>query len=368
MMFAQETLSLLRAALPSPAFREPLGFTANERLSLDFLAQGEYNINFLLAGETRRAVLRYNVGSQIGKASNAQLEYEAAALKLVGPFENGSLENGLPGVGPRFITLLSYPVPLLVMEYLPGVPLDYADSRPIEAAAQTLARLHQIPIPVDAPFIRRTPCVDDVRETQGWLAAYFACERAPAEIKDALRHVLANAENRAEMDAALFPTPAHLVHTDVQAHNFIVHETPNNLPDAPSLSCRLVDWERPLIDDPTYDLAHFLIPTTTRWKCNYTFTASEEAAFLTAYFAARPALDPTNFTERLRIRRPYILLRALSWCAGAWVAYTQGDRLIAHRETLEKIEEYLRVETIEKLFGFVPFNGVSPLLNDGYVL
>jgi len=89
---------------------------------------------------------------------------------------------------------------------------------------------------------------------------------------------------------------------------------------------RRISWYSesfPLVDDPTYDLARFLIPTTTRWKCGDTFSPEEHEHFLSAYCAARPDLAPADIRERLRLRQPFILLRALSWCAGAWVEVTQ---------------------------------------------
>ena len=136
------------------------------------------------------------------------------------------------------------------------------------------------------------------------------------------------------------------MHTDVQAHNFIVA---SDEPDA-AHDCRLVDWERPLLDDPTYDLAHFLIPTTTQWKCGYTFSPAEQELFLAEYCDARPDLAPAEIRARLRVRRPFILLRATGWCAGAWVDYTGAGRAIDNRDTLAKIEEYLRADYLAELF------------------
>lgn len=337
-MLATDLLTLLQNALPT--LGEALGFRATETLEIGFLAQGEYNINFLLQGAEQRYVLRYNTGSQIGKAGNAQLEYEAMALKRI----------GLSGVSPRFITLLTEPVPLLVMEYLPGEPLNYRNPEHITAAARTLAKLHQIGLEPGDTFIHRVPCIDDVREAQSWLAPYFSCERASAPVRQRLKEILQSATLSAEYDATLFPPTAHLAHTDVQAHNFIVHESKESGANATILSCRLVDWERPLKDDLTYDLAHFLIRTTTQWKCDYTFSREEKEAFLNAYLTARPELNPGEIRHRLHVRQRYIALRAISWCAGAWVEYTQGNRAITHTQTLSKIEEYLQLDALDQLF------------------
>jgi hypothetical protein len=373
-MLATDLLPQLNEYLAAPHIRDALGL-APSGWRLAFLAQGEYNINYLLTAEDgRQQVVRVNVGTQIGQAGGAQIAYEAAALRLLGP----------AGVAPQLHyvddTLAELPFGLLAMEYLPGQPLRYDDPDHIATAAQTLARLHQTPAPRDGPFIRRRPLRDDLAEARGWLASYLACKRAPAPLRDLFARLLARAEAIATRQADRFPEPFALAHTDVQAHNFIVHdrtartenreprtEGPRTTDHGPrttdhgpganlqsatcDLQCWLVDWERPLIDDPTYDLAHFLLPTTTRWKCGYTFSPEECEHFLSSYCAARPDLDPAELRARLLLRRPFILLRALSWCAGAWVEYTGEGRAIDNRDTLAKIEEYLRPDELRELFG-----------------
>lgn len=338
-MLADHLLPQVHAYLDRPAVRQALGVAPGEAFALAFLAQGEYNINYRLDLPAQRLarVVRVNVGSQIGKSAGEQIAYEAAALRLLGPH----------GVAPQLHylddTLAALPYGLLVMEFLPGTPLDYANPAHIRAAAGTLARLHTVPAEGE-PFIRRRALHDDLAEAQAWLGPYLACDRAPADVRRLFQGLLDRAARSAERDAARFPAPFALAHTDVQAHNFIVSQQPAD-------NCTLVDWERPLLDDPTYDLAHFLIPTTTQWKCGHTFSEAERELFLAAYCAARPDLHPAELRERLRVRRPFILLRAISWCAGAWVEYTGPGRAIDNRDTLAKIEDYLRPAYLRALFG-----------------
>jgi Ser/Thr protein kinase RdoA (MazF antagonist) len=338
-MLADELLPRLDAYFDAPDVRVALGLPRGAELRLAFLAQGEYNINYVLeASDGFRRVVRVNVGTQIGQAGGAQVAYEAAALRLLGPHR----------VAPRLDYLDDrldrLPFGLLVMEFLPGAPLRYTAPEQIAAAAACLARLHQIPAPAGAPFIRRRALLDDLAEAREWLAPYLACERAPVEIRRLFERLLAHAEMVAARNAAHFPPPFALVHTDVQAHNFVVD-------DRAGLACTLVDWERPLIDDPSYDLAHFLLPTTTRWKCGYTFSAAEREHFLAAYCAARKDLAPDDVRARLELRWPFILLRALGWCAGAWVDYTGTGRAISNQDTLRAIESYLQPGELRALFG-----------------
>jgi aminoglycoside phosphotransferase (APT) family kinase protein len=339
MMLAAELRPTVERYVRRVEVTRVLGLAPGTLASLDFLAQGEYNLNYLLRhADGPPLVVRVNTGTQIGKAGGAQIAYEAAALRLLAS----------TGVAPRLHylddTLADLPYGLLVMEYLPGGPLRYGDAAHLVAAARTLARLHQVPAAPADTFIVRRPLVDDLAEGRGWLEAYLACVQAPAAVRALFARILERAARDAERSAGRFPPPFALAHTDVQAHNFVVEERP----DGPHP--RLVDWERPLIDDPSYDLAHFTIPTTTRWKAGYTLSLAEIEVFLAAYCAARPDLDPTELRERLRIRRPFILLRAISWCAGAWVDYTGPGRAIAHHDTLERIEEYLQPETLAALF------------------
>lgn len=337
-MLATELLPAIETYLRRPEVAGHPGLQLTGDWDLRFLAQGEYNINYLLRRDTGPPlVVRVNTGSQIGRPGGDQIAYEAAALRLLAP----------AGVAPRLhyldATLACFPYGLLVMDYLPGGPLRYDDAAHLVAAARTLARLHQTPA-VHGAFILRRALVDDLEEARGWLAPYLDSPRAQAGARARLARLLERAADDAARYADRFPAPFALVHTDVQAHNFVVEERP----DGPR--CRLVDWERPLLDDPTYDLAHFIIPTTTRWKMGQTLGVAQIERFLAAYCAARPELDAQELRARLEIRRPFILLRAVSWCAGAWVEYTGQGRAIAHADTLARIEEYLRPDELEALF------------------
>jgi hypothetical protein len=338
-VLADQLLPAVEEYLRRPELRAALGLPTGAAWELAFLAQGEYNINYLLRPAAGAPlVVRLNTGSQIGKVGGEQIAYEAAALRLVGP------HGAAPQLRYLDATLAVLPYGLLAMSYLPGGPLRYAEPAHLVGAAHTLAALHRIAAPRDGRFILRRPLVDDLREGEGWLAPYLACARAPAALRGCFARILERAAADAARHAGLFPPPFALVHTDVQADNWVVEERA----DGPR--CRLVDWERPLIDDPTYDLAHFTIPTTTRWKAGITLGPADCERFLGAYCAARPDLDAGELRARLAIRRPFILLRAVSWCAGAWVEYTGDGRAIAHQETLATIEEYLQPDELARLF------------------
>jgi hypothetical protein len=85
-----------------------------------------------------------------------------------------------------------------------------------------VARPHRVPALADDRFIRRGALIDDLAEAGGWLMPYLSGDRVPAPLHNCFARILHRAEADADRYADRFPAPFALVHTDVQAHNFIV--------------------------------------------------------------------------------------------------------------------------------------------------
>ena len=312
---------------------------------ISLLAQGEYNLNYLATSAAgRRLVLRLSTGTQEIATGDEQILYEASALTLLAPL----------GLAPQLYhvdaTRAEIPYGLLVEEYLPGPPLDYSLDDHIRAAARSLAALHTFRRHDDsslAPLARlERPLSTGLALGAGMLAHYRASSDAAPAVLRLLEDVETALRRLTPKEDALFPSHLRgIVHTDVQAHNFVVGQDG---------SARLVDWEKPLIDDPTYDLAHFLAPTTTRWKCGLDLTPKQERLFLESYTAAaeqRAAGSTHDLAGRLAARRPFVHWRAITWCAMAWVEYRRPDRAIKNADTDARIDEYLRPDFLESLFA-----------------
>ena len=176
------------------------------------------------------------------------------------------------------------PYGLLIEEFLPGRPLDYLDPADLSRAAQTLARLHAFRLPeADATLLRiERPLSMYLQFGREMLAPYRAAPNASGEVLRILDAVERTLSAQAHLEDSHFPSSERgVVHTDVQAHNFIVQ----------AAETRLVDWEKPMLDDPTYDLCHFLAPTTTRWKCGVTLSEPAQESFMEAYLSAREQDD-----------------------------------------------------------------------------
>ncbi len=312
------------------------GWQAAKPVAVMPLAQGEYNMNYLVRQTGRCWVLRVNIGSQINRID--QIMYEYRALDLL----------KTTGVTPRpyFVDdhreQLTYGV--LVMEYLPGEPLDYR--RDLEAAARLFARIHTQPVATDANhlIVETYPLTQMYEECARLLPIYLESDLGSPTLRVYLQEVLAWAAAACRREAYFLADPwPCLINTEVNSGNFIANRLVGTL--------HLVDWEKPLWGDPSQDLSHFCVPTTTLWKTDYRMPAEDKHSFLTAYRAAIP--DPhlrDTIAERVQLRDPFNCLRGISWSAMAWVAYQTGDHALRNEDTFQKINSYLNLSFVRSLF------------------
>lgn len=311
-----------------PAVQEALDIRGPVRTA--FLAQGEYNINYLVteadpkAARPRQAVFRLNTASQLQLEN--QIAYEYGALEALAP----------SGVTPKPLwlddTRGAFPYGLLCMEYLPGRPLDY--SRDLHHAARLFAVLHgQDTAPFQGRLIEeRGLCRARVAEGHRWLADYAGCPQASATVLKLLTRLGDTCSQRApEADAFFEAEPWTVVNnTEVNSHNFIIGPERQYV----------IDWEKPVLSDPVQDITQFLAPTTTLWRTETVLTEEALEHFYSQYdrFSGRGE----GLRERVAVYSPFLYLRALSWCAHAWVAYQGEDRAIRNPRTYRKICQYLQ--------------------------
>jgi aminoglycoside phosphotransferase (APT) family kinase protein len=308
------------------------------------LAQGEYNLNYLLSDDDLRLVLRVNIGTQIGRQD--QILYEFRALKL--------LERSNVTPKPHFVDdsrrLLDRG--LLIMDFLPGEPLDYRRDAP--AAAELLGRVHQTEVPeASNHLIRETAPLSLIyRECDSLLQTYFDSHLADPAIRDYLRDLIrwADSARAAERYYQADPWPC-IVNTEVNSGNFIVNRS--------NATIHLVDWEMPRWGDPSQDLAHFCAPLTTLWKTDYRMNAAERRQFLDAYCRGiRDRHLQATLMDRIRLREPFVYLRGISWSAMGWVAYQSDYPGVKNPDTWAKLQQYMDLEFIRSLFDpFLKANG-----------
>lgn len=124
--------------------------------------------------------------------------------------------------------------------------------------------------------------------------------------------------------------------TEVNSHNFIIGDERSYL----------IDWEKPVISDPCQDITQFLAPTTTLWRTDILLSQEEIDKFYRVYEGRFPE---KNIRERVRMYTPYLYLRALSWCAYAYVEYQDPNKDIRNPETYKKIKSYLEMDFMRNL-------------------
>jgi aminoglycoside phosphotransferase (APT) family kinase protein len=361
---------------------------AGRNFRVEPLAQGEYNLNYLLIDPPARLVFRVNLGSQIEREDQILYEYRALELlkesgatpvphfvddrghvEISGRTVEGKIPPGPPlrkGGGAAKADKDGAHAPqggiptdaplrngkdgreldrgILIMEYLPGGPLDYRRER--EEAARLFARIHRIQVPEQRNHLIReeAPLSIIFEECERLLPVYFESELADPNIRAYLRDV------RAWMDEArggetyfqADPWPC-VVNTEVNSGNFIVNRSAGTV--------HLVDWEMPRYGDPTADLCHFCSPLTTMWKTDYRMSEDERRDFLRVYAdAAGDAHLRDTLGERFALRNPFVLLRGISWSAMGWVAYQTDFQGVRNPDTWETLKRYMDYRFIRSIF------------------
>lgn len=303
----------------------------NKEFKVEFLAQGEYNINFTICDGKNKYVFRVNTGSQL--ELDNQIKYEFDAIK--------TLE--ISGVTPKAYyiddTKNYFDYGILIMEYLEGRPLEY--DKDLEKASRIFSRIHSIDINhVDNKFIvEENICSDRVKEGKRLLKDYLKSPIVDKKLKDFFLKFLEWAEQNKDREKYFIKNKWHVINnTEVNSHNFIIGDKKSFL----------IDWEKPVISDPCQDLTQFIAPTTTLWKRNYILSKEEKDFFFKTYIEGLNGSD-NDIVERVQLYTPYLYLRALSWCAYAWLEYQRPDKEIKNMDTFKKIEEYLDIDFMKNL-------------------
>lgn len=313
-------------------YRKALGLPQKQTEAYTLLAQGEYNRNYLFTHPAagKKLVLRVNCGSQMHLEHQIQYEYEA--LRQL----SGSGRTPVPCYVDDSRERLSQGV--LVMEYLPGRTLSYAED--LMSAAKCLADIHSTPI--DKPELLIAPGHPGhaiLGECEEMFAVYQNAPQAEARTAAQIRRMLD--KGWAGLEAVSFAdAPRCCVNTELNSTNFLVEKG----------WVYLVDWEKPLWSDPAQDLGHFLAPTTTFWKTDMILEREDIRSFLEYYKKkAAGSLTGETFEERVDAYLRITCLRGITWCAMAWIQYQNPEKLLYNASTARKLEQYMEDSFLEKI-------------------
>ncbi|MGF1473805.1 MAG: phosphotransferase family protein [Rubrobacteraceae bacterium] len=320
---AEEVWKYLSGRFEPPLFRD----------DVEFLARGEYSLNFLVGN---KHVARLVTGTQIGLPPEEQAVYEYEALKLLAP----------SGVTPEPYSVdpapAGLPYPLILEEYLPGRPLDYATD--LVPAARCVAAIHRLGVPDGHHLqVHPDPAPAILAESGELAGPYLQWEGASEASKTALRRGFRRIEGFLDQENLFTGEDLAIVNYDLNTHNFVVENG----------EARLLDWEKARVAPRTQDLAHFLLPTTTLWRDDTAtlLSESQERAFIEEYLEHAPVDDAGRFHTQLEAMRTIVSLRAVSWCAWALQETARSTRPITNEETLDKSRRYLEPAFLENLFG-----------------
>jgi 2-phospho-L-lactate guanylyltransferase len=123
-----------------------------------------------------------------------------------------------------------------------------------------------------------------------------------------------------------------VVNTDLHNENFLID----------GQRCVLIDWEKPNLAEPSKDLCHFLQPTTTLWKTDFTFDARARRRFLETYRSASTSIYRDEIMERMESMAFFTMLRAVTWSAMRWAECVSDESLtLTDERTFKVIERFI---------------------------
>ena len=206
-------------------YRKALGLPEAVSEEYIFLAQGEYNRNYVFRHtDGRKLVLRINLGSQLGL--DKQITYEYDTLQLL----SASKRTPKPIYLDDSRKYIDYGI--LVMEFLEGDMLDYA--KDLKLAAEILADIHSVELPEKHHLIiPKDPEEEVLKEAKGLLSVYYNFELASDNTKKRLEAIFTKTEKLIK-SKDLRSSKATLINTELNSSNFLVSETGGYL----------VDWEK----------------------------------------------------------------------------------------------------------------------------
>lgn len=333
------------------ALREAVGARTGSSVVLSPLGMGEHNVNYLLAVDGHRFVLRINVATQPFHAN--QVAYEFTALEELAssgrtpaPVFLDDSENAL-GKG------------VLVESFCEGDLLDFDHLRPgdVRCAAQIMADVHAVPIAAETRlFMPKDPLRELFDECLQRFEVYRTSAYEDVRITKWARRFIAVAEKALGVQAAT-AGDTHIVNTETLPSHFLIPtasaaEAAANVESGGAFCSNpgyFVDWERPIIGEVAQDVAYFVSPTTTFWDSEFLFPANEIDEFVEDYWRAVDGrFERDGFDERFQAWLMMTALRSTTWCCRALVTYNDPS---VHKteKTARKLPMYLSDDFMEML-------------------
>ena len=324
--FEKKIVSYLKQIPP-----QVMGLESVDAIAILDMTPGAYNLNYHVRVNDRKFIFRINIEQQSGLSN--QIEVEFIVLKF--------LEGW--GIAPRGLhfddSRKYFDFDILIEEYLEGPHLSLGQD--VSAAADLLAKLHSLK-PVNLPCVTwEDPLTDTYTLVCKDLENYEAHESADNETIRLTEKILNEADKAVNGYRHLFQADC-LNHTDVACDNFIV--TAGGL--------RMIDWEKPRVDDCSYDIGCFLSEGAQLWCTEKILGSGDRERFLHAY-AKASGNDLERVYKKNRIREPLISLHWFLW-GSTKLCDLKDQRTIpqlvaAHEQKIQRYERLSSPKNIQKI-------------------
>lgn len=304
------------------------------------MTTGAYNLNFQISVDNVEFIFRVNIDQQSGLRK--QIAYEYNALKFLDGYEIA------PAVYHMDDTRAYFEFDILIEQYLEGPYLTLEKSQ-TSNVAELLVKLHSLN-PAGMNFITwKDPLRDNYNFVKEDIAHYRTRKTAEKKILSLAERILEEIRLRISKSRLLFQADS-LNHTDVVCDNFI----------KTSQGLRMIDWEKPRVDDVSYDLSCFLSRPAQLWCSAHVLSEEERDAFIKKY-ACLSGNNDEILRKKVHIREPMVSMHWILWGATKLCDLredrTTPELLGAHEEKIPRYEKIARVENLEKLLSLLQNDG-----------
>ena len=308
------------------------------------MTSGSYNLNYHVRVDQKDFIFRINIEQQSGLAN--QIEYEFGVLKFL---EGHAIAPKAYHFDDR---RKHFDFDILIEEYLAGPSLSLVKAD-LPEVAELLARLHALDPRGMPSLVRRKPLAGIDALARSDLAGYAAKKSSDKKTIRLAKKTLAKAEMLIGKHQDLFQ-PDSLNHTDLCCENFI--KTAQGL--------RLIDWEKPLVDDGTYDICCFLSAPVELYNSENILDPEDRLYFIERYARLR-GKNPDDLVQKVRLTDPLLSLHWILWAATMLSNFreqhTSPELMEAHAEKIARYERVADPQNIERLLEALQSNSATIL-------
>jgi thiamine kinase-like enzyme len=315
-----------------------LGVPDTDSVEILDMLPGSYNLNFRVRIHQKEFIFRINIEPQSGLSN--QIEYEFRILKFLQNYR----------IAPKAyhfdISRQWFDYGVLIEEYLEG-PYLTLEMKDVWNVVDLLAKLHFLESAGMQFVVWKDPLPDTYALAHNDLMYYESRGTANTKTIRLAKNLLATSEAAVQNNRHLYH-PDSLNHTDVSCDNFI--KTAEGL--------KLIDWEKPRVDDCSYDICCFLSEPVQMW-CSRKILRSEDRVNFLHDYARLSGKNADHLIKKVKIREPLISLHWILWGATKLVdlkdRQTSPELLAAHEEKMARYERIADPKNIEKLLDCTQF-------------